>query len=98
MSEPKSRVMKTLSKKIGRGDPLRSLLVPRPNLEPDRRSDEAKRLPDLVLQKSFEAEMQLHRFVGEQHKRWRSDCGLGHVIDLDPLRHRDRSLLEIDAI
>src|SRR6185369_9390201 len=81
-----------------RGEGASLLLVPSLDLEPYRRSDKPEALPNLVRQKSLEAEVQLHILVCEQHKRWRSDRSLRHVIDLHPLRHRNRRLLEIDAL
>src|ERR1700731_3049560 len=74
------------------------LLIPRPDLEPDRASDKSEVLANLVAEKSLEREMHLDVLIGEQHKRRRSHRGLCHVINPHPLVHRHRSLLEVHLL
>src|ERR1035438_1282005 len=63
------------------------LRIPRPDLEPDRRPLESKRLTNLVFQEALEAEVQLDVAVGEENKRGRGDGGLSPVEDSNPLGH-----------
>src|SRR5947209_12783267 len=78
------------------GWPLLAFLIPSLHLKPDRAADKSKVLANLVRQKSFKPEVQLHILIREQHERRWSHRSLRHVINPHPLIHRHRSLLKIN--
>src|SRR5512135_185934 len=57
----------------------------------DGGAGESECAPDLVFQGALVGEMQLHRAVGEEHKRGWANRGLRHVVNLHPLGHGDGS-------
>src|SRR5215831_9805615 len=72
-------------------------LAPGPVLDSDRRAGEPERLANLVFQKAFVREVQLHVFVREQHEgRW-GDGSLGHVKHMDFLAVRHSGALEVNG-
>src|SRR5712692_770880 len=73
-------------------------LLPRPVLDPYRRSHKSEGAADLVFQEALIREVQLHLAVGEEHERGWSDGGLCHVIDLHLLAGGDRGAVEIHAL
>jgi len=66
--------------------------------DPDGRSHESERLPDLVFQEAFVREMQLYILVGKENECRRGDGSLGHVIHPDFLSVRDSGALEVDRL
>src|SRR5215468_4216194 len=70
-------------------------LAPWPVLDSDRRAGERERLADLVFQKAFVREVQLHVFVGEQYESRRRDGSLGHVKHMDFLAVGNSGTLEV---
>jgi serine/threonine-protein kinase len=65
-------------------------LFPAPDLQPDRRPDEAERLAKLVDQEPFVREMEIRRDVGEQHERRRRHSLLRRVKNAHVLPARAR--------
>src|SRR5580704_1168408 len=72
------------------------VLLPRPILNPDRRANKPKRLPDLVFQKPLIRKVQLHRAISKEHKCRRRDSRLRHVFNLHSLAYWDRSTVEVN--
>src|SRR5450432_3441795 len=67
-------------------------------LDPNRRADKAERLANLVIEKAFVGEVQLHVLVSKENERGRTHVGLRHVEDFHLLAIGHRGTIKIHAI
>src|ERR1700709_2809961 len=70
--------------------------ISRSILNPDRRPDKSKCIPNLIFKKPLIGEMQLHRAISEEDEGGRRNPSLGHIVNSHSLTYRNRGAFEVN--